>query len=140
MDEPLQRFADHVINRGLHFLNARNVIAADNQRKIGEAAAQNFAAVVTQQRYGQHFAFPRFFERRDDVARTAASGNSNRYIVRLGLRNQLPKKNNFGADVVADGRDIGGVERRRNGGGGVSAPPARPTDKRESGWGGGGSP
>ena len=75
----------------------------------------NFAAIVAKQSHGQQFAFSGFFERHDEVPRSAAGGNCDRDIVRLSLRNHLPQKNHFRADVIGDRRDIRGLERERNG-------------------------
>ena len=49
-------------------------------RKIGQSAPQNLAAVVAEQRDGQQSALARFFERHDDVARSAAGGDADRNI------------------------------------------------------------
>src|SRR5579859_7857331 len=68
----LQSFPHDVVNRGLHFLNARNVIALHDDGEIGEGAALDLAAVVAEQRNRQHTALARLFERHDDVARSAA--------------------------------------------------------------------
>src|ERR1700722_6421168 len=85
MGKHLQGFADHMVDGGLDFLNPRNVIAADDQRKIRECAPLNFASVAAEQRDGEHTAFPRFLEGGDDVARASAGGNTDDDIVRLGL-------------------------------------------------------
>src|ERR1700689_2848362 len=102
----LQRFADHVIDAGLYFLNAWDVIAIHHHGKVGEALAPDFTAVVAEQRDGQHVALARFFERHDDVARAAAGGNGDRYIFGASLRDQLAKKNCVGANVVGDCGDV----------------------------------
>ena len=52
----LQSFANHVIGGRLHFLNARDVIGADDQRKVSQAAPQNLAAVIAEQRHGEQSA------------------------------------------------------------------------------------
>src|SRR5580704_12382001 len=81
----LQSFAQEVVGGGLHFLNARNVIGADNQRKIRQPAPQDLSSVVAQQRHGQHPALTRLLQRQNDVARSTAGGNTNRHIFRTGL-------------------------------------------------------
>src|ERR1700731_2032160 len=55
--QDLQQLAHDMINRSLHFLNARNVIAVHDDRKIRESLAFNFAAIVAEERDGQHFSF-----------------------------------------------------------------------------------
>ena len=45
----LQHFADDVIDRGLHFLDARNVVASAPRAEIRQTAAQNLAAIIAQQ-------------------------------------------------------------------------------------------
>ena len=100
-----------MIDRRLHFLNARNVVAADDQREISQAAAQDFAAVIAEQRNGEQPTFARLFERHHDVARSAAGGNSNSHILGPRVCNQLAQEYHFGADIVGDGADIGRFHR-----------------------------
>src|SRR5271168_1033639 len=80
--EHLQSFADDVVNRSLNFLNAWNVIATNNKRKIGQSSPLDFAAIVTKQRHRQKVAFPGFFERHDQITGPAAGGNCDGDIVR----------------------------------------------------------
>ena len=49
----LQRLAQHMIDGGLHFLNARDVVAVYDDGEISEAIAFNLAAVVAEQCDGQ---------------------------------------------------------------------------------------
>ena len=53
MHAPAPGFAKDVVDGSLHFLDARNVIGADDEGIIGQAAADDFAAVVTEQCDGQ---------------------------------------------------------------------------------------
>src|SRR5271154_372061 len=110
----LQGLADHVVNRGLYFLNTRNVIGTNDQRKISQASPLNFAAIVPEQRHRQKVAFPGFFERHDQITGPAAGGNCDGDIVRLSLRNHLTQKNNLGADIIGDRGDICRLKRERN--------------------------
>ena len=82
-----------MVDRGLHFLDPRNVVGAHNHRKIAEIAPQDFAAVVAEKRDSQKPTFAGFSESEDDVARTAAGGNADGDIVWLGLRDELAKEN-----------------------------------------------
>ena len=111
----LQSLADDVIDRGLHFLNARNVIAtarsAENPparaaefRRRRSPAARRSAASRLRASSSAH----------DDVPRSAAGGNADRHVFGPRLRDQLPQKNHFGADVVGDRGDIRRLERKRN--------------------------
>ena len=68
----LQKLADRMVDLGLHFLYARNVIGANDQRVGGQASPQDFAAIITEQRHRQQFSFSRLLQSDDDVARTAA--------------------------------------------------------------------
>src|SRR5277367_2627859 len=85
--EHLQSFADDVVNRGLYFLNTRNVIATNDQRKISQSSPLDFTAIVAEQCHSQQLAFSCFFERHDEVPRPATGGNCDCDIVRLSLRN-----------------------------------------------------
>src|ERR1700720_2958213 len=64
----LQRFAHHVVNRSLHFLDAGNVVAAHHQGKGCQTLALDLAAVVTQKSHRQQIPFSRLLERHNDVA------------------------------------------------------------------------
>src|ERR1700685_1816269 len=68
----LQQFAHDVLNRSLHFLDAGNVIALHDDGKIGQLPPFDLTTVIAQQSDGQHLALASFFQRRDDVARSAA--------------------------------------------------------------------
>src|ERR1700733_11894475 len=48
----LQQLADDVVDRGLHFLDTRDVVALHHDGKVCELAAFDLAAVVAQQRNG----------------------------------------------------------------------------------------
>ena len=63
-----------MVDRGLHFLNAGNVVAVHHDGKISQALALDLAAVVAEQRNGQQIPLPRFFQRSNDVPRSAAGG------------------------------------------------------------------
>ena len=91
-----------MVNRSLNFLDARNVVAAHDQREVGQSAAQDFAAVVAEQRDGEQVALARFFKRHDDVARAAAGGDSDGDVFGPRLRDELAQKDELGADVVGD--------------------------------------
>src|ERR1700739_2216953 len=43
----LQRFTHGVIDRRLHFLNSRDVVGLDNNRKVGKILPFNFSSVVS---------------------------------------------------------------------------------------------
>src|SRR5579863_9158988 len=81
----LQRFANDVIDRRLHLLNAGNVVAVHDHGKVSQPLALDLAAVVAQQRHGQQIAVAGFFEGHDDVARSAAGGNAERNVFGTSL-------------------------------------------------------
>src|SRR5271163_1855989 len=66
-NENLQGFADDVVDRGLHFLNARDVIARNHDGKIGQGPTLDFAAIVSEQRDGEQTTLARLFKGHDDV-------------------------------------------------------------------------
>src|SRR5882724_8242519 len=66
--QDLQRFAHHVINRRLGFLDAGDVVTADDYREIGQCLAFDFAAIVAQKPDRQHVPLARFLQCHDDVA------------------------------------------------------------------------
>ena len=68
MGQPLKRFAQEVIDRRLNFLNAGNVIRANDQREIRQATSQDFAAIIAEQCNREQSALSRFFERKKAVA------------------------------------------------------------------------
>src|SRR5277367_3820742 len=111
--EDLHRFADYVIHGRLHFLNTRNVVGMNHDRKIREPTAQNLSAVVAQQRHGEHPAFSCFFEGDHNIARTAARRDSHGHVVRLGLRDELAQKNQIRANVVGNRADVRRLKRQR---------------------------
>src|ERR1700722_13953478 len=117
----LQRLAHHVVNRSLHFLNPRNVIAVHYDREIRQLLAHDLAAVITEKCNRQQFPFTRLFQRHNDVARSTAGGNCHHRILRTRLRNQLAQKNRVAANIVGDGRNVGGFKRQRHRGNGGEA-------------------
>src|ERR1700733_1959915 len=81
----LQRFAHDMVDRSLHLLNAGDVVAVDDDGKIRQPLALNLAAIVPEEGDGEHISFAGFFERGDDVARTAAGGDADGNILRTSL-------------------------------------------------------
>ena len=53
----LQQFANDVVNRCLHFLNARDLVAMHYDRKINQASPLDLTAVITEQRDGERISF-----------------------------------------------------------------------------------
>src|ERR1043166_5668809 len=66
------RLRHHVINRCLHFLDAWDVVARDDNRQIDQTAADDLPSVVAEQRERQHPALARLVKRGDDVRRSSA--------------------------------------------------------------------
>ena len=78
--------------RGLNLLNARNVIAANDERKLRETLAMDFSAVVAEESDRQQAPLRASSSAIDDVARSSAGGDSNRDIFRPCLGNHWRRK------------------------------------------------
>src|ERR1700687_2551963 len=114
MAEHLQGLSNYVINGGLNFLNTRDVVRMNDNRKIGQMSALNVAAVVTEQCNCKQAALASFFERHHHVLGSTAGRDRHRHILSPGVSNELPKKNHFNAYVVGNRRDIGRLKGKRN--------------------------
>src|ERR1700679_3651016 len=102
-----------MIGGSLNLLNARNVIAANNDRKVHEMETMDFSAVVAKES-GRHQTTPtRLFKRHHNVARPSAGGNSYRHIFWSCLGNQLAQEDDFGANIVGERRYVGWLHRKR---------------------------
>src|SRR5215472_21965 len=117
----LQKFADRMVNRRLHLLNSRNVVGTDNERKVGQATTKDLASVITEQRDGEQILFSSFFERHHDIFRATTGGDSDGYVVRPRMGNQLALKNQFRTHVIGYRGKIRGFQRKRNSGKGPLA-------------------
>src|ERR1700741_3027296 len=89
----LQRFTNHVIHRGLNFLNPGNVIGMHDERKIRQPSPLDFAAIVAEQSHRQQVAFAGLFKRHQYISRAPARGNCDGHIVGLIVRMHRPLKN-----------------------------------------------
>jgi hypothetical protein len=115
----LQQFAHQALNRGLDLLDARDVGRTDNDGKIGQAAAQDFASVVAEERDSQEISKREgrgmsidFGFLGDDVdvdsRRLAQEAVDDAEVEKLfPIANQCTAENNLGyvlgADEVGDG-------------------------------------
>src|SRR5580704_7960092 len=107
----LQELPNDVIDGRLHFLNAWNIVGTDYHRKVRDVPAQNFAAVIAEQSNGQQIAFARFFQRQDDIPRSAAGGDRDGNIFGTRVSDQLAQKDIFRSHVVGESGDVGWLER-----------------------------
>src|ERR1700746_1298438 len=100
MAKRLQRFANDVVGRGLHLLDTRDVVAAHDDGEVGEAAAMDFAAVVSEQRDSEQATLAGLFERHDDIPRAAAGGDADGDVLGPRLRDELTEKDHLSTDVI----------------------------------------
>src|SRR5689334_7212490 len=70
---PLTPYLGHdVVDRRLHLLDARDVVATNDDRPIGKTLPCDLPSVVPEQRYGEHSAPAGFGERGHHVGGSAA--------------------------------------------------------------------
>jgi hypothetical protein len=121
MRQRLQVLADDVVDGRLHFLDAGDVVGMNDQGEVCQLSPYNFAAVVTHQREGGQATFARLLEGRDDVARTAAGGDSYRNVFGPRLGDELAQEDNLNSHIVGNARQVGRLERKGNRGDGLIA-------------------
>src|SRR5271165_5615017 len=114
MREYLQSFPDDVIGGRLNFLDARDVITANNDGEVGEAATVNLSTVIAEKGDCQHAALACFLQSHHYVARSSTGGDSDCDIVRLRLSNQLSQKDDLSADIVCERCDVGRLHGKRD--------------------------
>src|SRR6185369_13782184 len=115
MSQYLQHFANDVVDRGLRFLNARDVVALYDDRKVGQSTPLDLSAVVPQQCDRQKVPLAGFFERHNDVSRSTAGRNSDCNVFGACLRDELAKENYFRTDIVGNRTYVRRFKRERYG-------------------------
>src|SRR5580698_2548388 len=105
-----QQLSNDVVDGGLHFLNARNIVRPDHQRKVCNFTPQDFAAVITEQSDGQQVPLARFLQRLDDVFRPATGGDGDSHVIGARVSDQLSKKYILRSHVVGERGNVGGFE------------------------------
>ena len=104
-------------------MDARDVIAADDNRQVRQAAPDDFAAVVPEQGDGQHASLACLLQRGDDVGGAAARRDRDGHVTGTPVGDHLAQKYRVAADVVRNGGDVRGLVRQRQ----------RPNGRR-AGW------
>src|SRR5689334_22781358 len=103
---PLTPYLRHdVVDRRLHFLNARYVIAMNDERPIGETLPGDLPSVVPKKRDGEHAPLAGLGERRYHVRGSAARRDRHRDIASAPMCNELSQEDGVGANIVCERGD-----------------------------------